>query len=180
MAEKREYLSKLLHRMKRWKFALAAAALGLVFLLWPTGEKRQEADKVPDASEAQETADADALAQAEKKLESLLSLIEGAGEVRVMLTLRSDGEWVYAGEKKISAEEGADVRRTQTETGYVVLRDGTGGERLVPVKREQAQYRGALIVCAGAGNASVRLALVEAVRAVTGLESSCITVAKMG
>ena len=41
------------------------------------------------------------------------------------------------------------------------------------------QYRGAVIVCQGGDRASVRLNIVEAVSAVTGLTSDKITVLKM-
>ena len=40
-------------------------------------------------------------------------------------------------------------------------------------------YQGAVVVCQGGGNASVRLAVIEAVSNATGIPSSRITVLKM-
>ena len=177
MAEKRAYLASLWHSITRYKFALLAAAAGLLLLLWPSAGREQ----APDTQQAQTCAlPAEDTAAEEEKLSALLSLIEGAGEVRVMLTLRSGGEWVYADEKKLSTDQNRDARRTESQTQYVILRDSAGGERLVPVRQASPQYRGALVVSRGAGNATVRLALVEAVKAVTGLPSERITVVKMG
>ncbi len=177
MAEKRAYLASLWHSITRYKFALLAAAAGLLLLLWPSAGQEQ----TPDTQQAQICAlPAEDTAAVEEKLSALLSLIEGAGEVRVMLTLRSGGEWVYADEKKLSTDQDGDAGRTESQTQYVVLRDNAGGERLVPVCQASPQYRGALVVSRGAGNATVRLSLVEAVKAVTGLPSERITVVKMG
>ena len=41
------------------------------------------------------------------------------------------------------------------------------------------RYQGAVIVCDGAGSAEIRLALTEAVRALTGIPSDCISILKM-
>ena len=177
MAEKRAYLAALRHSITRYKFALIAAAAGLALLLWPSPGK----DTAEEAQSVQQSAvPAEDTAAVEEKLAALLSMIEGAGEVRVMLTLRSGGEWVYADEKKLTTDQDMDAKRTESQTQYVVLRDSSGGERLVPVSQAGAQYRGALVVSRGAGNATVKLALLEAVKAVTGLPSERITVVKMG
>ena len=177
MEKKKAYAARFAHIVNRYKFALAAAGIGLLILLWPGGKKAvaEPALEAPAQEDVREDT-----AQTEKRLEALLALIDGVGEVRVMLTLRTEGEWVYADEKTISSEQGADSVRTQSKNEYVVVRDSLGNETLVPLRHGAVQYRGALVVCRGAGNATVRLALVEAVRAVTGLPSDCISVVKMG
>lgn len=175
MADRKAYLASLRHSIARYKFALIAAAAGLLLLLWPS----QARGTAQDAQEEISAVPVSDVGEVEEKLASLLSMIEGAGEVRVMLSLRTQGEWVYADEEKLSSDVGSDTKRTESQTQYVVLRDSGGGERLVPVCQNAAQYRGALVVSRGAGNATVRLALTEAVKAVTGLSSDRITVVKM-
>ena len=50
---------------------------------------------------------------------------------------------------------------------------------MVVVTRQQyPTYRGALVVCQGGDQADVRLAVTEAVAALTGLSSDRVTVAK--
>ena len=61
----------------------------------------------------------------------------------------------------------------------MLARESGGAD--VPVERKTvyAQYRGALIVCAGADSPQVRLDLVNAVAGLTGLSTDRITVVKM-
>ena len=68
----------------RYKFAALVVLIGAVLLLWPSGE-----DRTAGPSPAQ-TAQESGNIQAE--LEEILGTIQGVGEVRVMLTLDSDGE----------------------------------------------------------------------------------------
>ena len=56
--------------------------------------------------------------------------------------------------------------------------DGSAGDEAVVVRRMAPTYRGALIVCEGGDRADVRLAVTEAVAALTGLSSDRVTVAK--
>ena len=65
------------------------------------------------------------------------------------------------------------LRKAGLET---VLVDG--GSDAVTVRTTYPTYRGALIVCEGGDRAEVRLAVTEAVAALTGLSADRITVAK--
>ena len=178
MPGKKAYPELVRNILNRYKYVLLVAVLGIVLLAWPSPDKNrtqvqeQAQDEIPDTD----------IEGVEEKLESLLSMIEGVGDVKVMLTLYSSPEWVYADEKKLSTDtDGAGMGgTTDSENHYVVIEDSSGNERLVPVRQKYAQYKGALVVCRGAENASVRLAVVNAVKSVTGLTADCITVEKMG
>ena len=84
--------------------------------------------------------------------------------------LAADGELSYSG----SPQAPEDYRRT-SET---VLVDGAQGDEPVVTQRTSPTYRGALVVCQGGGQASVRLAVTEAVTVLTGLPADRVTVAK--
>ena len=56
--------------------------------------------------------------------------------------------------------------------------EGEGGDEAVIVRKQYPTYRGALVVCQGGDRAEVRLAVTEAVAALTGLPADRITVAK--
>lgn len=178
MPGKKAYPELVRNILNRYKYVLLVAALGVVLLTWPCADQSQTQVQ---AQAQEEMPDTD-IEGVEKKLESLLSMIEGVGDVKVMLTLYSSPEWVYADEKKLSSDTGSAGTggKTDSENHYVVIEDSSGNERLVPVRQKYAQYKGALVVCRGADNASVRLAVVNAVKSVTGLTADCITVEKMG
>ena len=101
--------------------------------------------------------------------------ISGAGQVSVLLTQAAGEETIYQTDENSSIQENGNSIQRQT-----VLVSGTGREEIGLVKKVKAPtYLGAVVVCQGADNASVRLAIVEAVRSATGLSSDRISVLKM-
>ena len=56
--------------------------------------------------------------------------------------------------------------------------DGGSGDAPVVTRTVYPTYRGALVVCQGGDRADVKLAVTEAVAALTGLSADRITVAK--
>ena len=92
----------------------------------------------------------------ERRLESLLSEIDGAGKVTVMITLETASERVYAEDER--TERSADGKSgTQSE---VVL----AGSGKTPVEKSVIQpvVRGAAIVSTGAADPVVREKLAKA------------------
>ena len=94
--------------------------------------------------------------------------------VDVMLTLQSGGEKVLAQDSSLrysgnvqSPDSYERSTRPVTEEGGVVV-----------TRETYPQYRGALVVCEGGGNDAVRLQVVSAVSALTGLGSDRIAVVK--
>ena len=59
-----------------------------------------------------------------------------------------------------------------------MLVDGGSGDAPVVTRTVYPTYRGALVVCQGGDRADVKLAVTEAVAALTGLSADRITVAK--
>ena len=106
----------------------------------------------------------------EQKLEALLGEMEGAGAVRVVLTLAKGAAYTYQTDR---------TTRDGEETVETVLASGSGGEG--PLTREVTYpvYQGAVVACQGADSAQVRLEIVRAVASLTGLGSDKITVIKL-
>ena len=84
--------------------------------------------------------------------------------------LAQNTELRYSG----SAAAPADYSRTSEP----VLLDGGDREETVVTRTAYPTYRGALVVCQGGDRADVKLAVTEAVSALTGLSSDRVTVAK--
>ena len=104
-------------------------------------------------------------------LEQILGQIEGVGRVKVMLT-QSAGEITIYQE---DTDHSADTVREDT-----VLVTGESRQEMGLVRQViPPKYQGAVVVCQGGDRAAVRLAIVDAVAAVTGLTSDRITVLKM-
>lgn len=139
----------------KYRYVLLVALAGLALMLLP-GSPAEQTAPLPTQPEKNSL---------ESRLEEILSCIDGAGKVAVLLTEEQGGETFY---------------QTQGEDGKTVL--VTGSDRsesgLVRTTRAPA-YRGAVVVCQGANNSIVRLAVVEAVANATGLGTDRITVLNM-
>ena len=145
----------------KYKYPILVVLVGLGLLLLPTGEAQEPPVPVEMVREA----------SLEQRLEELLAQIEGAGAVRVLLTEDVGRETVW----QTDVQSDADSVREDT----VILEDSDRNEIGLVRRTTEPSYRGAVILCQGADAPSVKLAIVEAVRCVTGLGADQISVQKM-
>lgn len=153
--------------LKKYGYAVAVLLLGLFLMAFP--EKKAD---VPEIVAPEQSQDSQELGDA---LEDILSQIQGAGAVKVLLTLSSGPETVYQINEETSSQDNSVTRRQET----VLVTDGQRNQTGLILRQLEPQYRGAVILCQGADSAAVRLAIVDAVSKVTGLPSHCISVLKM-
>ena len=155
--------------LRRYQYVLLVIAVGAVLLLLPTGGRDSPQPEEP-AREEGASFDLEAF---EKKLAQTLSQIEGAGETRVVLTLDGGSRQVLARNQDREGDGGSS-------NTVVTVGKGSGQQDVVPLQTVAPQFRGALVVCPGGGSAQVRLKLIEAVSALTGLGSDRISVCQGG
>ena len=72
---------------------------------------------------------------------------------------------------------GSDSRSRESDVS--VVSNGSCGETPVTVKRVLPVFRGAVVLCDGADDASVRLSVTQAVSTVCGIGADKVTVLKM-
>ncbi|MDR1736488.1 MAG: hypothetical protein LBR85_06440 [Oscillospiraceae bacterium] len=155
----------------KYKYLLLIAAAGLLLVFWPSGSKQS----VPEESYAPYP-----LREAEREMAAALGEIAGAGSVKVVLTLQTDMTLIYQEDEKTKSENRQEGQIIQAERETETVFSGTSSSsRPLMIKRVYPEFRGALVVCQGAGDVYVRLAVTEAVAALTGLGSDRITVTTM-
>ena len=157
---------KLFKLLKRYKYLLIVIAAGIVLLLWPSGGGGGKDEPKPP----QEISFS--LADMERRLTDALSSVEGVGRAEVMLTLRSDTRIVLQEDTNTQIRGEND---TQSSTKTVLSGSGSDQHPIV-IKRIYPEYEGAAVICDGADNALVRLAVINAVSSLTGLGSDRIAV----
>lgn len=162
--EEARTLIKSLFRKYRW--AALILAVGLMLMLLPEEPPGQEL--VAETPAQQEP-------QLQQDLEELLSRLEGAGKVRVLLTTISGAETHYQTDEDLHKTTDSGEKRQET----VIITDQNRAEAGLVRRIDPPVYLGAVVLCQGADRASVRLAVVEAVAAATGLTSDKISVLKM-
>jgi len=151
--------------VKKYQYVLLVALAGAVLLLLPSGE-REEAD--PPAAEAGQLF---RLEEFENRLEEVLAQIEGAGEVRTVLTLKSGSRQVLA--QTVERDSGGGSTYVPVTVGR-----GAGSQEVVPLQTLAPEFQGALVVCEGGGDPAVRLRVQQAVSALTGLGADKISICK--
>ena len=146
----------LIRRIKPYRYVLIILLLGIALMCLPDAKETVPSEPEPtNPPEASMTV----------RLEQILSQVAGVGKVSVLLTEAAGEEVIY------QMDDGGE--------DTVLITDADRREQGLIRSRQPPVYRGAVIVCQGAANAAVRLAVVEAVTAVTGLTSDKITVLEM-
>lgn len=148
----------------KYRFAALVVALGVALMLWPTGQRGAAAATPNPAPQVRDL---------QGDLQAALGKIRDVGAVWVLLTEESGPAQTLARDRKISFR--GDEYSESSET---VLLDSQSGETVVVTRTESATYRGALVVCEGGDLPAVRLAVTEAVTALTGLPANRVAVVK--
>ncbi len=121
----------------------------------------------------------------EERLGALLSSINGVRELSVMITLESGAESVYATENRSNVNLLSDTltdsqkrveNKNDREDAYIILKDASGGESPVLLKRLEPIVQGVAIVCVGAEDPQIRQKLVETTAVVLGIPTSHVSV----
>ena len=155
---------------EKYKFVALVVLIGVVLLLWPSGRR----ERVLPASTPETGTERDV----EGEMEDILSKISGVGQVQVMLTVDTEDIRQLAQDTGLSYKGSAEAPEDYERRSETVLRDGDDGEEPVVTQTRRPTYRGALVVCEGGDRAEVKLAVTEAVTALTGLTADRVTVAK--
>lgn len=153
--------------IKKYRYVILVLAAGMVLMSLPTGGSEKSETLTATEPIREETMEA--------RLESILSQIDGAGKVRVLLTQAQGEQVIY--KEDVDSATGENTSSYRRET--VTISDSDRGENGLVEQVNPPVYLGAVIVCQGGDSPSVRLAIVEAVANVTGLSTDKISVLKM-
>lgn len=150
-------------KFEHYKYVLLVIGVGLFLMLLPT-QTKQETQQITVSSVYQ-------VEEFEARLAGILSLIEGAGETQVIVTLKNEGKRILA--QDIEQEGGGQGTMTT-----VRINSGSGTQEVVEIEHEYPQFQGVVVVCDGGGSARVKLEIIAAVSALTGLDSNAISISK--
>lgn len=124
----------------------------------------------------------------EQTLEELLSTMEGAGKVKVMITLKASGESIVekdtvsvrTSSTEVDSAGGSRNTADSSETEETVYTQGGSGSGAPFVRQVLYPQIEGVVVCAqGGGSATVNKNITEAIQALFGIEVHKIKVIKM-
>jgi len=151
---------QLLSSLKKYQYVFWVILAGVLLMMLPETAEEPKIELV-----AEETVSTDL----EQELSEILSQIYGVGKAEVLLTEATGSHTIYqtdSGPNQSNQDTVIVQKENREETGLIK-------QVLPPV------YKGALVVCQGADSPGVQLAVVDAVKSVTGISYDCITVLKM-
>ena len=155
-------INKLKQLAGKYAYVLIVIFAGLFLMLLPGKEKANPEPYVEIPKEVNSMQD---------NLEAILSKIEGVGRVQVLLTEAQGSRTIYVQDESTSQDS--------LKTDAVIITDSSRSQTGLVCQVLPPVYQGAVIVCQGGDDPSVRLAVVEAVCDATGLSADRITVTKM-
>lgn len=150
-------------KLRKAALVIGAALILLIFLSTLGGTEEEQAPPTETTAQTEQ--------QLEKRLSELLTQIEGAGEITVMLTLDSTAESVYARDTRQSESAG----QTDSEAS-VVLAGGGSAKSAIEERRILPQVRGAAVICSGARDPAVKERVTNTTARVLGIGTSRIYV----
>lgn len=158
-----DFLKKYIKRIPESKRPLVLVSVGVILLVSVFITDFTPSDETVSVTEESETP---YIQDIEEKLEDIVSTIHGAGEAKVMVTLDTSEENVYA----------TDINEKRYE--YVVIKTSSEEGGLL-LKIIQPKIRGVAIVCEGGDSYKVKTDILNAVCSVLDISSSRVSISRM-
>ena len=170
----------------------------IINVIWNGNDEKQNKEVTNDTSKQLATTnsnqnvstsqnEAESTEVLEKKLEDILSKIQGVGEVSVCINYSESSEVVamYNENSKTSTTEENDdsggtrkIEETDTQKD-VIYQENDGTKTPITAKIVKPKIEGAIITAQGVNDANVKNNIIQAVEAVTGLATHKIQVFEM-
>lgn len=150
---------------------LLALLLGILLLAAGRSFSDSKEEELPQTVAATETADR----ATERRMAEILSKIQGAGQVDVMLTYRQTEEKTIA-HNETREENGEALRTEQTA---ILLEDGDGATQPLVLTETGPVVEGVVIAAQGADSPAVAAALNQAAQALLDVPAHKVAVLKM-
>lgn len=124
----------------------------------------------------------------ERRLEEILSLVNGAGQVRVMVSITQGRETVFAVDRSINtsttqeqdAQGGTRYQSSQQgQDKTLIITDRTGVDRPLVVKEIEPVIGGVIIIAEGGDDVLVRDALIRGASTLLGIDINRVQVMRM-
>ena len=149
--------------------------VALILFLKMSGTKATTKTTTTSATQYQTSLDYSK--QLETKLESVLSQIKGAGNVKVMITLDGSPELVYAmdSNEKVSNNTGGSTT-TSSSTPILVQTNGTTSPLILT--EVLPKVKGVIVVSSGANDISIKLDILNSVSTLLDISTDKINVLK--
>ncbi len=155
---------------------LVVGILLLLFSSIPTGDSVIKSNPTEESME--QTVD-----DYEKRLTELIAQVSGAGNVKVMVTMDTKGETIYAQAETTDEQTTTDSEDSSIKTGYsneyIIVEDDNGNKTALIEKEYEPEIKGVAVLCDGGDITSVVAEVTELVQVVMGVPSNRVFVGRL-
>ena len=163
---------------KKLQYALIgiviAAILGLYFWSMEPSSVQKSGEDASDTNVSVE--------ELEERLSRVLSQVEGAGKVEVVINYESTPELVPAmssdTQSKMTQEEDGVEESKNERTEIATIQNGSNSAAVI-LKEKQPNVMGVIVVSEGASDIAVRMSLLSAITTVMDVDASRVEILKM-
>lgn len=145
--------------------------IGLLLSEFTTGETETPEESYVSSEEY--------IKSTEKNLEKLLSDIEGAGDVKVMLTVDTCYENVYAKSYDTKGQKDENGTENELSEEYIIVKKGSNNEECLVIKVYEPTVKGVAVISEGADSIRVKTAITDTVCALFNISTAQVSVEKM-
>jgi stage III sporulation protein AG len=171
----------------RLKLVVVLGLLGMALIA--VSQFLPEKKPPPDSATAVFTS-SDYAAALEERLTGLITEMDGAGRVRVMVTLENAGETVYAQEETRNVDKHEEVPAEQAsatttsakeniEQRYILVEGENGGREALVRTQIEPRVQGVVVLCEGAGNLLVEQSITHVVTTALNVPTTRVAVVKI-
>lgn len=146
--------SKLILDKKRYPYLVLFFICGVLLMVFPNKSDAQNQSEIKES-----TSTAYSIEKEEKRLETILSSIDGVEKCKVLLSVHNGAEAILA-----------------EDEGETVVLSSSGQQSTVTIQTRYPEFQGAVIVAGGCNDSSVRYDILSSVMAYTGLGADRITI----
>ena len=114
----------------------------------------------------------------ENKLTEILSAVDGAGQVSVMITVDGSPELVYANEKDQTSSSNSSGSVTTSTYSSPIIVNVNGTSTALVMTEILPVVKGVIVVASGAGNVATKLDLLNAVSTLLDISTNQVTILK--
>ena len=168
-----------LSKLDRKKLIVFLGIAGMLLIL--LSELIPDSKKEPGSQPSQQDDDPDSEIykhQLEDELGTILSRIDGIGDVSIMITLDGTTEYVYAEELDTTTDSNDGKKRESYRSSIVITENG-GDKKALIKKIIRPQVTGVLVACTGGDDIKIREQVIGAVSAVLGIPAGRVYVSKL-
>lgn len=158
-----KYKGKILFH--KYKYAVVVIILGIGLMLIPANSKKKQtnSDEIISVKPTQSV---------QQELQEILSCVQGVGEVKIYLKEASGQQTIYETNHISSVSDNtSDIKKE-----VITITDADRNESGLIKQINPPCYQGAIVICHGAKDPEIKLAITDAVSKVTGLGTDKIAV----